>query len=636
MKSPTSIVAVDLGKTGCRAQWRCAGDLRAQAHDPGGIGLAGPDGVRTTAAVIGRVVDRLEAHDVDAVGIGLVGHRAAADRVSDLIDLLGPRWPGAIIRTASDVTTTHLGALDGRPGTVIAAGTGAVALAIGSGGHAIRDGWGYLLGDDGSGHAIGRLGVRAALAAHEAMATGRAGHEPRLPASDLLARAAEERFGSLATLPAVIHGSDNPARLLASFAPDVARAAEAGDPVARAICTDAADALARTAASARAAVGDTGPIVIAGGLAALGAPLTEPFTARAAHHADAPVVPTQGTALDGAATLAGWATVPAEFADLIVEGRGSDSPAPGGLGSLATESADPTLLDLDQRPTPELLRTLWEAEARVPSLLLDQADAVAAAVDAITERMRRGGRLTYVGAGTPGRLAFVDASEIPPTYGTDPSLVVAVIAGGLAAFSRAIEGAEDDPRGPDEALGDLSVGPDDSVIGLTASGRTPFVLRAMATARERGALTVGVSNNAGAELSGVVDHAIEVLTGPEVVAGSTRLKGGTTQKLMLNAISTAVMIRLGKTFGPYMVDMRATNEKLRARAVRMVATLAAVEPDAATDALASASWHTATAIVMLRTGLDAEAAHIRLQEAGSVRAAIGSLDPGATGTQEDA
>ncbi|MET7463540.1 N-acetylmuramic acid 6-phosphate etherase, partial [Nonomuraea sp. NPDC005501] len=218
-------------------------------------------------------------------------------------------------------------------------------------------------------------------------------------------------------------------------------------------------------------------------------------------------------------------------------------------GELATEQSDPRYSQIDRLPTEQIARLMNQADAAVPAAVAVVIPAISAAIDAISARMGSGGRLLYVGAGTSGRLAVLDASECPPTFGTDPELVQGVIAGGPDALTRSVEGAEDDAEAGAADLARLEVGPLDSVVGVSASGRAPFVLGALAEARRRGALTVGLSCNDGAPLSAAAEHAIEVVVGPEVVAGSTRLKAGTAQKLVLNMISTIAMVRLGRTYG---------------------------------------------------------------------------------------
>lgn len=285
-------------------------------------------------------------------------------------------------------------------------------------------------------------------------------------------------------------------------------------------------------------------------------------------------------------------------------------------GELATEQSDPRYSQIDRLPTEQIARLMNQADAAVPAAVAVVIPAISAAIDAISARMGSGGRLLYVGAGTSGRLAVLDASECPPTFGTDPELVQGVIAGGPDALTRSVEGAEDDAEAGAADLARLEVGPLDSVVGVSASGRAPFVLGALAEARRRGALTVGLSCNDGAPLSAAAEHAIEVVVGPEVVAGSTRLKAGTAQKLVLNMISTIAMVRLGRTYGNRMIEMSAMNSKLADRAVRMVSDITGTDRETAARAVDEAGGQAKTAVVMIRHGLDAEGARALLESHG--------------------
>lgn len=293
------------------------------------------------------------------------------------------------------------------------------------------------------------------------------------------------------------------------------------------------------------------------------------------------------------------------------------------LDVLATEAVRPDLDDLDRRPTDELVRTLVEGQGAAQRAVLAAVPAIAAAAEAIAARMMAGGRLFYVGAGTSGRLAILDASECPPTFNTAPELVVALIAGGPAAVQEAVEGAEDDAEAGAADLRARAPKPNDAVVGITASGRTPYVIGALRYAREVGSHTVAIVNNARSALAAVADTAIELLTGPEVISGSTRLCAGTAQKIALSTLSTAVMVRLGKTYGPYMVDVRATNAKLRRRALRMVQQITGVDANAGSEALAATGGRVKPAVVMLLGGCDADEAERRLDAAGGrVREAL--------------
>jgi N-acetylmuramic acid 6-phosphate etherase len=271
-----------------------------------------------------------------------------------------------------------------------------------------------------------------------------------------------------------------------------------------------------------------------------------------------------------------------------------------------TEAANPRSAGLDLLASPELVQLLADVQHRAVDAVATHADAIAGIVDAIVERLKRGGRLHYVGAGTSGRIAALDAAEMPPTFGTDASLVRAHVAGGRDALLRAIEGAEDDAAAGAAAMD--GVGPDDAVVGLSASGGAKFVIAAIERARALGAYTAAIVNSRRTVLAAAAQTAIVLETGPELLTGSTRLKAGTAQKIALNAISTAVMVRLGKVHGHLMVDVVATNHKLRGRAVRLVCTLTGASEEEARALLASAGGSVKVAAVMQRHGVGAERA----------------------------
>jgi len=293
------------------------------------------------------------------------------------------------------------------------------------------------------------------------------------------------------------------------------------------------------------------------------------------------------------------------------------------LGMLATEASDPRYADLDRMSVAEIAQTMNDADATVPAAVQRALPQIVPAIEATADRMAQGGRLVYVGAGTPGRIGVLDASECPPTFSTPPELVFAIMAGGAGAIVNPVEGAEDDAEGGSAAIDAVDIGPLDTVIGIASSGRTPYVVAAIRRARERGALTVGLSCNTGTVLSETAEHGIEVEVGPEVLSGSTRLKSGTAQKLVLNMFSTIVMVRGGKAYGNLMVDLKATNHKLRERAIRMVQSIADVDRDTAVAALETAAYDVKLASIMLRRGDDLAAATARLTAAdGRLRTAL--------------
>ncbi|ORT58815.1 N-acetylmuramic acid 6-phosphate etherase [Streptomyces sp. CB03238] len=296
---------------------------------------------------------------------------------------------------------------------------------------------------------------------------------------------------------------------------------------------------------------------------------------------------------------------------------------PSELSSLTTEAFRPELADIDRLPTAEIARLMNAEDQSVPVAVATQLPRIAAAIDATADRMARGGRLIYAGAGTAGRLGVLDASECPPTFNTAPTQVVGLIAGGPAAMLEAVEGAEDSKDLAAEDLTALSLTPDDTVVGISASGRTPYAIGAVEHARTHGALTIGLACNAGSALAAAAEHGIEVVVGPELLTGSTRLKAGTTQKLVLNMISTITMIRLGKTYGNLMVDVRASNEKLRARSRRIV-SLATGASDADIEAaLTATDGEVKPAILTLLAGVDPDTATQLLTKTnGHLRAAL--------------
>ncbi len=311
----------------------------------------------------------------------------------------------------------------------------------------------------------------------------------------------------------------------------------------------------------------------------------------------------------------------ARLRDIIVE-----------LDTLTTESIISDREDLDALPTRDLVAAMNADDLRVPQAIAESLDDIARAVDAIVERMRRGGRLIYVGAGTAGRIGILDASECPPTFGTPPELVVGLIAGGPTAIHTAVEGAEDDPKGAADDFERLGVGADDVVVGISASGRTLYVCGALEMAHARGALTIALAANANSAIGRIADIAIETVVGPEFISGSTRLKSGTAQKLVVNMLSTLTMIKLGKTYRGVMVDLQATNDKLRARSIRTVALVADCDYAKAEAALDAVGGSVKRAILTVMTGIDPARTTTSLEEAGGLlRVAIEKNTPAVAG-----
>lgn len=300
-----------------------------------------------------------------------------------------------------------------------------------------------------------------------------------------------------------------------------------------------------------------------------------------------------------------------------------------GFASLATERRDPRYGDIDQLRVLEIAQLMNAADATVAGAIGRQLPAISAAIEAVVERLSDTGRLIYIGAGSSGRLAVLDAAECPPTFGTNPDLVQGIIAGGPDALVRSLEGTEDDADAGTAAIVAAGVGARDVVMGISASGRTPFVVGATEEARRRGALTAAISCTTGGPLSDSVDHPIEVVVGPEIIAGSTRLKAGTATKLVLNMISTITMIKLGRTYGNRMVELSAVNTKLADRAARIITDVTGVDGTTARQALAAADRQVKVAIVMIEQGVSADRARALLAANGDRLAAV--RRPGAPG-----
>ncbi|WP_237467815.1 N-acetylmuramic acid 6-phosphate etherase [Vibrio stylophorae] len=287
---------------------------------------------------------------------------------------------------------------------------------------------------------------------------------------------------------------------------------------------------------------------------------------------------------------------------------------PESLKTLLTESQNPVSRHIDTLATRDMLAIINQQDALVSQAIAHELDAIAQAVDIIAAAFHRGGRLFYIGAGTSGRLGVLDASECPPTFGSDPNQVIGIIAGGEHALRHAVENAEDDR---DQGVIDLQkhhLCDRDVVVGIAASGRTPYVLGALSYAKQCGATTVSVSCNPSSPMTELADIAITPVVGPEVITGSSRMKAGTAQKLVLNMLTTGAMIRTGKVYGNLMVDVQATNAKLHNRQRRIVMAATECDGETAERALAEANNHCKTAIVMVLTGLSADRARLALDE----------------------
>lgn len=286
------------------------------------------------------------------------------------------------------------------------------------------------------------------------------------------------------------------------------------------------------------------------------------------------------------------------------------------LAKLATETVNPNTVKIDECSTEEILRLINQEDMQVPLAVERELPSLTRAVDLACQALARGGRMIYVGCGTSGRLGVLDASECPPTYGTDPELIQGHIAGGDAALRNAVEGAEDVADAGAKLVEDLEITDKDVLVGITASGGAPYVLGAAEAAKARGAVCIALVNNPGSKLETLCDVTVAPVVGPEVIMGSTRMKAGTAEKLVLNMLSTAVMIKSGKVYNNLMVDLRATNRKLQDRSVRIITAATGAGREEAEEYLQMAGGKVKTAIMMYFSGLEASEAERALDARG--------------------
>ena len=299
---------------------------------------------------------------------------------------------------------------------------------------------------------------------------------------------------------------------------------------------------------------------------------------------------------------------------------------PQSLSRLTTEASNPCSANLDALDALQLVKLINSEDQLVARAVQDAAESLAAAVECVVERLRNKGRLIYIGAGTSGRLGVLDASECPPTYRTPPSLVVGLIAGGDVALRTAVEGAEDSLTQAADDLRSINLNSRDCVMGIASSGRTPYVIGGLSFARGLGCATLGHTCNLSSEMAAECDILITTVVGPEVITGSTRMKSGTATKLVLNTLTTATMVRLGKTYGNLMVDLRATNSKLIMRSLQLVMTLTRLTQTTAASLLVQANSEVKTAVVMHYRQVDYDAAVQLLSQAnGQLRSVIGDV-----------
>ena len=545
-------------------------------------GRAGPGSIKLlTATALHELLNGLPKNAA-RVGIFLAGCATERDR-ADLHKLATTIWPGARIRAGSDRESGFAAAFGKGDGIAVIAGTGSAVTARKNGVEDRAGGWGHLLGDTGGGYDLAIHALRQILFDFDT--------SQRLSplASDVLRTLG---LNTLRDLTGWVHSAQKSD--LARLTPLVF--AHAAEPEVAATLRQGAEALADlTAAVARRLSFSNPSVALMGGVFQKHPLYGELFGAAMAEKWPGGRIAICNTPASlGAALLAADATEVAPRQAAIFE-----EPT---LHEALTEQQNPRSSDLDRLTTRELVALFTREERAVEDALSQVADALARAVEITVEALQNGGRLFYAGAGTSGRLGVLDASEMPPTFGVSPSLVQAIIAGGFPAIQQSVEGAEDDPAAGAMAVRDRGVAASDVLCGITASGRTPFVRGALEAARALGARTLLLTCNP-ARLPGNLkaDVEMDLPTGPELITGSTRLKAGTATKVALNILSTCTMIRLGRVDGNFMSCLQPTNDKLRDRAIRIVATKLGLTETEAKNRLMCANWNIRGALDLPRS-----------------------------------
>ena len=519
---------------------------------------------------------RVMPGEVDRVGIFLAGCGTEEDRTR-LIGLARKVWPKAQIIGGSDRDAGVAACLRERDGIVVNAGTG--SSVTGRRGDHIEKagGWGHILGDSGGAYFVSIRALRLILREYDL----RRGE--RRFAAHILGALALNNFDELVRWAQTADKTE-----IAALAPVVFRAADDGDNAAQEIINAGATVLAHFAAAVATRLELKSPEVrLMGGLFENRQSYVEAFRGVLE-----PKIPKAQIALIDSAPEIGAAWLAAN-GSLILRTEKAQAEAEI-IG--ATEELHPTSGNLEKLSARKFAEFFLGEEKSVERALRDSVDDLGRAIELVAETIQNGGRIFYVGAGTSGRLGVLDAAEIPPTFGTPSDLIQGIIAGGSSALRRSIEAAEDDERNGALAIDERDVSGRDLVIGISASGRTPFVLGALKRARTVGAKTILLTCNPNRSASIKVDLAVKLATGPEIIAGSTRLKAGTATKIALNIISTGAMVQLGHVRGNLMIDLQPTNKKLRDRALRLVTQLTGCDRATARSLLERADWNVRTAL----------------------------------------
>ena len=539
-----------------------------------------PSNLRLVSSEQLRAIFQQMPRETDRVGMFLAGCATEDDR-SQLTKLCREVWPNAKIVAGSDRDSGLAAALGRGDGIAVNAGTGATVT--GRRGDRIEKagGWGHILGDAGGGYSLALQALRFILREYdlhrgEAQFTATILRALNLNSRDELVRWAQ------------IADKDD----VAGLAPVVLECAMKGDESVMRIVEEGAGVLSEYTAAVATRLGLLAPkVILLGGLFQRDGVYVHAFKRKLKKTlSDARVAMSEQSPELGAAWLAiqmnEHGAVPS-----VANKREAES-----LASALTEQRNPRSESLEKLNARQLVELFVEEESFVQEALRKGTESLARALEMVAKSLRDGGRLFYVGAGTSGRLGVLDASEIPPTFGVSPNMVQGIIAGGVTALSRSVEGAEDDRGSGALAIDERVVTGKDVVCGITASGRAPFVLGALTEAKRRGAQTILLTCNPARERVPGCDLEIDLATGPELLTGSTRLKAGTATKVALNNISTGAMIALGKVRGNLMIDVNASNAKLRDRAVRLVAELAKCDPAQAAERLAAHGWNVRAAL----------------------------------------
>jgi N-acetylmuramic acid 6-phosphate etherase len=552
--------------------------LRILAHGklpPSNFRLETPDRLRAIFRELPREIDR--------AGIFLAGCGTSEDRQS-LLQLCAEIWPNAKIVTGSDRESGLAAALEHSDGIVVSAGSG--SSVTGRRGDKIENagGWGHILGDTGGGYFLSIQALRLILREYDL-------HHGEMQFTAKILHAL-----SLNNLDELVRWAQTADKMeIAMLTPVVFEAAASGDARVMEIIEKGAQVLSEHTEAVASRLHLLAPkVVLLGGLFQRDSIYTHAFRRRLKKNLpDARVATAERAPELGAAWLAGEISDHVTFQSKFPENEIDD------LAAALTEQRNPRSENLEKLNSRELVELFVEEERFVQDALRGAIVDLARAIEIVSESLGNGGRLFYVGAGSSGRIGVLDASEIPPTFGASPELVQGLIAGGATAIHRSVEGAEDEKGAGAVAIDQRGVRSVDVVIGITASGRTPYVLGALARAKSIDAKTVLLTCNPANLQTGIADLVINLAVGPEIVTGSTRLKAGTATKIALNIISTGAMVGLGKVHGNLMIDLHASNSKLRDRATRLVAQLSESDYDSARQQLEASDWNLRTVVAKI-------------------------------------